>query len=65
MKKSLVRSILFILVGIALFTLSIVTKNVLTEKWSSFAMGLSFPLFVAGIIALAFHINRLRQQDQQ
>ncbi|HTD99249.1 MAG TPA: hypothetical protein VK668_08165 [Mucilaginibacter sp.] len=63
MKNSLIRSILFISLGIALFTLSMVTKNTFTEKWSSFALGLSFPLFVAGIIALAFHINQLRQQN--
>ena len=65
MKNSLIRSILFITLGIALFTLSVLTKNTFTEKWSSFALGLSFPLIVAGIIALAIHIKKMRQQDQQ
>ena len=63
MKINLKAAILFILLGVALFMISVLNHSNLAEKWSSFAMGLSFPLFVAGVIAIITHIRRSRQQQ--
>lgn len=52
MKKNLIRSIMFILLGTMLFSVSAFTNNSSIEKWSSFAFGLSFPIFVIGIAQL-------------
>jgi uncharacterized membrane protein len=53
MKNKIILSGVCIVLGIALLVVSIFTPNALVEKWSSFALGLSFPLFVYGITTLA------------
>jgi ABC-type dipeptide/oligopeptide/nickel transport system permease component len=59
MKNSVMRSLVFVVLGIALFTVSAFAKDNAIEKWSSFAFGLSFPVFILGITQLG---KRLKPQ---
>ena len=58
------RATVFIVLGIALLTISIFAKNSLTEKWSSFAFGFSLPMFAGGIIAVVKYIRLPKQAAQ-
>ncbi|MDB5024338.1 MAG: hypothetical protein JWP78_2093 [Mucilaginibacter sp.] len=58
MKNNLIRAAVFIVSGTCLFTVSTLTKNTLTEKWSSFLFGFSFPLFIGGIISIIQYFRK-------
>jgi hypothetical protein len=52
MKNTLMRSLVFITLGIALLVVSTFAPSNSIQTWASFAFGLSFPLFTLGIIEL-------------
>ncbi len=54
------RAVVFIVLGVALFTVSTLSKDTIVEKWSSFLLGFSFPLFVGGIISLVQHFKKVK-----
>jgi len=58
MKNHLVRAVVFIVFGIACLVVSMLAKDKTVETWSSFALGLSFPLFVGGIISIVKYIKK-------
>jgi predicted membrane channel-forming protein YqfA (hemolysin III family) len=58
MKNHLTRAIVFIVLGVALFTVSTLSTDSRVEKWSSFMFGFSFPLFVFGIVAIAQYFRK-------
>jgi Ca2+/Na+ antiporter len=62
MKNNLIRSVVFILLGTMFFSVSTFTNTGSIEKWSSFAFGLSFPIFVLGIAQLS---KQLKPQLQR
>jgi len=53
MKNKMIWSAVCIVLGIALFVVSSFAPNTLVQAWSSFALGLSLPLFIFGITTLA------------
>jgi hypothetical protein len=55
------RSLVFIVLGICLVIVSVFAKNTAVEKWSSFFLGFSLPLFVGSIISI---VNYVRQPKQ-
>lgn len=55
------RALVFVVLGICLVIVSVFAKNTVVEKWSSFFLGFSFPLFIGGIISI---VNYLRQSKQ-
>jgi hypothetical protein len=55
MKNNLMSALVFIVLGTALFIVSTFTPNSSIEKWSSFAFGILFPLYL-------FSINRLSKK---
>ena len=64
MKNHLMRALVFIVLGAALFTVSAVSKNSTVEKWSSFLFGLSLPLFVGGIVSLVHHFKKSKVSEK-
>jgi Ca2+/Na+ antiporter len=62
MKNSLMRPFLFILLGTLFVTVSTLLTHGSIEKWSSFAFGLSFPIFILGISQLS---KKLKPQLQR
>jgi len=61
MKNNLMRAMVFIVLGVCLLIVSIFTKNTSVEKWSSFFLGFSFPMFVGGIIFIIQYFRKLKQ----
>jgi len=49
MKNKVIWAIVFILIPVMLFITCMVTPNKTTEIWTSFAAGITFPLFVIGV----------------
>ncbi|MDB5133438.1 MAG: hypothetical protein JWP37_41, partial [Mucilaginibacter sp.] len=58
MKINFKTAIVFTVLGLALFIISMVTHNEFAERWTSFAFGLSFPLFIAGIVSIVIHLKQ-------
>ncbi len=61
MKNNLMRAAVFIVLGTCLLIVSIYTKNSKVELWSSFLLGLSFPLYVGGIISIVKYFKQPKQ----
>jgi len=64
MKNHLTRAIVFIIFGVACFTVSTLSRDTIVEKWSSFLFGFSFPLFIFGIISLYQYFKKLKQKNE-
>jgi hypothetical protein len=64
MKNNLIRSVVFIVLGVALLMVSIFAKSPSVEKWSSFALGASFPMLIGGLISLTKYFMGLKQPAQ-
>jgi hypothetical protein len=62
MKNNLMRAVVFIVLGAALLMVSVFAKSPSVEKWSSFALGASFPMFLGGIIALVQYFRAPKQE---
>lgn len=63
MKNNLMRAIVFIVLGACLLAVSTLTNNTSIEKWSSFLLGLSFPLFIGGIISIVKYFKQSTRSD--
>jgi len=63
MKNHLTRAIVFIVFGVACFTVSTLSRDKIVESWSSFLFGFSFPLTIFGIIALVQHFKAAKQKE--
>lgn len=64
MKNPLTRAIVFIVFGIACFIVSLFPRDMIVEKWSSFLLGFSLPLVLAGIIFLVRYAKKLKQTTE-
>jgi phosphatidylglycerophosphate synthase len=56
------RAMVFIVLGAALLIVSTFTKDPSTEKWSSFAFGASFPMFIGGLISIIQYFRQSKQE---
>ncbi|HEY4194087.1 MAG TPA: hypothetical protein VGM63_01020 [Mucilaginibacter sp.] len=61
MKNSLMRAVVFIVLGVCLLIVSIFTKNTSIEKWSSFFLGFSCPMFIGGIVSVIQYFRKPKQ----
>ncbi len=52
------RAMVFIVLGVCLLIVSVFTKNTSVEKWSSFFLGFSFPMFIGGIIFIVQYLRK-------
>jgi hypothetical protein len=62
MKNNLMRAAVFIVLGTCLLIVSIYSKNSKVELWSSFFLGLSFPLYIGGIISIVKYFKQPKQE---
>lgn len=58
MKNHLTRAILFIVLGAVLLAFALLDKNPAVEKWTSFALGASFPMFIGGIVSVVQYFKQ-------
>lgn len=61
MKNNLMRATVFIVLGTCQLIVSIFAKNAKVEWWSSFLLGLSFPLYIGGIISIVKYFKQSKQ----
>ena len=64
MKNNLMRAAVFIVLGTGLLIVSMYAKNSKVELWSSFLLGLSFPLYVGGIVSILKYFKQPKQEVQ-
>jgi Ca2+/Na+ antiporter len=64
MKNPLTRAIAFIVFSIACFVVSLFPRDMIVERWSSFLLGFSLPLFLAGIIYLVRYAKKRKQTTE-
>jgi VanZ family protein len=58
MKSHLVRATVFIVLGAALLAVAMLVKDPAVEKWTSFALGASFPFFIGGLISVVQYFRQ-------
>jgi hypothetical protein len=61
--KKLMSAAVYIVLGTCLLIISILSKDTSIEKWSSFFLGLSFPLYIGGIVSLVKYFRQKKQSS--